>query len=732
MLFKPFLSGCSLATVRKGQDTLGKLMANTHKNEVSFSDFTVGEVACSMVTPKDEVSTGVILYLHGGGYTAGNLDYAKGFGASLAAKCGIRVLCAAYRLAPEHLFPTALDDALDAYGYLISNGYAPSQIIVCGESAGGGLCYALCLKLKAKGRMLPAGVIAVSPWTDLTASGPSYTVNEKCDPSMTKERLKYFADCYVYGAGQKEKNLYPKTNPDPAEDMRIKRNPYMSPLFGDLEKMPPSLIFVGGDEIMLDDSISIHGKLLASGCSSELVVTPGMWHGYVLYCLKENEKDFDRIRKFIKARIPQQKKLRWMTLDNAAKIFPAARRRNWSNLFRLSATLCEDVDLSALKTALDVTVRRFPSIAVRVKTGMFWYYLEEIPAAPEIMEEKPYPLSRMPFDDIHKCAFRVIVYERRIAVEFFHALTDGNGGLVFLKTLVAEYLYQKHGIKIPAGDGILDRLEEPNEAEMEDSFFKYAGPHKASRADTNAFRISGKREADGFRTNTTFILDADAVKTEAKKRGVTVTAYLTAALMLATQAVQEKRVHAPQRFRPVKVLIPVNLRKIFPSRTLRNFVLYATPGFDPRLGDYTFDELCGIVHHQMKLQITEKNMAAMIATNVGDEKPLILRVAPLFLKNIVMKLVFNAVGERKSSFSFSNLGAVQVPPAFARYVTRFDFVLGVQSSAPYNLSAITYGGKLYLNIIRNVSEPVLEYEIHNVFRTLGLHAVAESNTRGER
>ena len=732
MLFKPFLSGCSLATVRRGQDALGKLMANSHRNEVSFDDFRVGEAQCSMVTPRDEVSTGVILYLHGGGYTAGGLDYAKGFGSVLAVKCGLCVLCAAYRLAPEHVYPAALDDALDAYGYLLSNGYAPSQIILCGESAGGGLCYSLCLKLCEKGRTLPAGIIAISPWSDLTASGPSYEANAKNDPSMTRERLKYFADCYLYGARQEGKNLYPVTNPDAQEDAHLKRNPLISPLFGELSKMPPSLIFVGGDEIMLDDSVSLHGKLLAEGAESELTVTPNMWHGYVLYCLKENERDFDRIRRFVKQQIPHQKKLKWMTLDNAAKIFPAARRRNWSNVFRLSATLREPIDTSALQTALDVTVRRFPSIAVRIKTGVFWYYLEEIPKAPDIIEEKPYPLSRMPFDDIHKCAFRVIVYEKRIAVEFFHALTDGNGGLVFLKTLVAEYLYQKYGVKVPTGNGILDRLEEPNDAEFEDSFFKYAGPHKASRADTNAYRISGKREEDGFRTNTTLILDADAVKEQAKKQGITVTAYLVAAMMLATSRIQSARVRNPRRYKPVKVLIPVNLRKLFPSETLRNFVLYATPGIDPRLGDYTFDEICHTVHHQMQLMITKKGMAAMIATNVGSEKPLLLRIAPLFLKNIVMKLVFNAVGERKSSFTFSNLGVASVPKEFERYVDRLDFVLGVQASAPYNLSAVTYRGKLYLNVIRNIREPILEYELYRVLRELGIDVTAESNTRGEK
>ena len=731
VLLKPFLSNCTLGVARRGQDAIGRLLAVPHRGDVRCEDFTVGDMPCSMILPQDEVSPGVILYLHGGGFVAGNLDYAKGFGSILAAKCGIRVMCAAYRLAPEHPFPAALDDALDAYGYLLTSGYAPADIILCGESAGGGLCYSLCGKLKEKGRTQPAGIIAISPWTDLTASGRSYTENRKADPSMTVERLKYFADCYVYGADEDAKGKHPHTNPDAEADRAAKSDPHLSPLFGKVDGFPPSLIFVGGDEIMLDDAVAMHDNLKHAGVESDIVVTPEMWHGYILYCLKEYVSDFDRIRKFIKMHIPHQKKLRWMALDNAAKIFPASRNRHWSNLFRLSATLKEEVDVAVLQSALDVTVRRFPSIAVRLKAGMFWYYLEEIPAAPAIMEEKPYPLSRMLFDDIRKCAFRVTVYEKRIAVEFFHALTDGNGGLVFLKTLVAEYLYQKYGVKVPVGNGVLDRLEEPPKEELEDSFFKYAGKHEASRKDTDAFKIAGKREEDGYRTNTTFALPADTVTAEAKKQGVTVTAYLTAALIMATVRVQEKRVRNRKNRRPVKVLIPVNLRKIFPSRTLRNFVLYATPGIDPRLGDYTFPEVCRIVHHQMQLQITEKNMAAMIATNVNSEKPLLLRACPLFLKNFVMKMIFNAVGERKSCFSFSNLGLVNMPEEFDRYVDRLDFVLGAQSSAPYNTSLVTYKGRMNLNVIRNMAEPVLEREIYHVLRELGIRPVVESNTRTE-
>lgn len=732
-LLKPFITGVSLSGMRVWQDRLGRLMSVSNRDRVSFEDFSVGSMPCCMVKPRDEVSPGVILYLHGGGYTCGDLDYAKGFGATLAARCGIRVMCAAYRLAPEAPFPAALDDAEDAYGYLLSAGYAPSQIMLCGESAGGGLCYALCLALKAKSRTMPAGIIAISPWTDLTASGSSYQTNQKIDPTMTAERLKFFADCYLYGADESGdgKNIYPKTCADPEQDRQNKSNPRISPLFGDLVGLPPSLCFVGGAEIMLDDATAMHERLLEAGVQSELIIAPDLWHGYVLYGLKERDRDFDRIRKHLKACVPNQKKLRWMALDNAAKIFPAARTRSWSNVFRLAATMTEPVDKEALRTALDVTVRRFPSIAVRVKPGFFWYYLEELPHAPEIMDEKPYPLSRMPFDDIRKCAFRVIVYDRRIAVEFFHALTDGNGGLVFLKTLVAEYIYQKYGVKVPPEGGVLDRLEEPDPAELEDSFFKYAGKHALPRQDSDAYSIKGLREADGFRTNTTFILDAQQVRALAKAQGVTVTAALTAALMLAVDRLQKEQVHNPAKHKPVKIFVPVNLRSIFPSKTLRNFILYTIPSIETKYGDYEFPELCQSVQHQMKLQITPRRMAAIIAANVSSEKNLFIRMAPLFLKDVIMKMVYQAVGERKSCFSFSNLGVSSMPPEFERYVDRLDFVLGTQRTQRYNTSLITYKGKMMFNITRNTDKPLLERHFYQVLRELGIHVIAQSNAREE-
>ena len=705
--FKPFVANCSLEVTRKGQDKLGELMEAIHRRDVIVRDHDFGPFQGAWIIPKDERRQGVILYLHGGGYTCGNLDYAKGFSATLSDECGVRVFCAAYRLAPEERFPAALDDAVVAYQYLLSKGYPARQILLCGESAGGGLIYALCLKLKQLRLPLPCGLIGISPWTDLTGSGESYITNRDIDPSMTPELLQFYAGCYT---------------DDP-------RDPLCSPLFGDLTGLPPSLLFVGGDEVMLDDTRMLHQKLLDCGCKSQMIVAPERWHAYVLYYLNENMSDFDTINDFLTRVLCPAKKLRWMRLDNAAKIYPAAKRRGWTNYFRLSATLREPVDVQVLRTALDVTVRRFPSIAVRLRRGAFWYYLEEIEKAPPIEEDKSYPLVHVPFDDVRKCAFRVLVYHSRIAVEFFHAVTDGTGGLIFLKTLVAEYLCQKYGISIPAEDGVLGRLEDPDPEELEDSFLRYAGDITASRSEQTAYHLSGTPEPDGFLNLTTLMLPVAAVKEKSRELGVSVTEFIAAVMMKAICDLQAEQVPRRMRRKPVKVLLPVNLRGLFPSRTLRNFASYVTPEIDPRLGDYSLSEICKIVHYRMGLENDPRMMAAKIATNVASERSPVLRVMPLFVKNLAMKAVFDLVGECKSCLCLSNLGAVRLPQAMAPYVARMDFIIGVQAKAPHNCGVVSWDGTMYVNMIRNIQEPELESHFYRVLHSLGLPVRVESNQR---
>lgn len=419
--------------------------------------------------------------------------------------------------------------------------------------------------------------------------------------------------------------------------------------------------------------------------------------------------------------------LHWVRLDNAAKIYPAATRKNWSNVFRQSVTLFDKVDVGVLKPALDITVKRFPTIAARLRKGLFWYYLEQVEFAPEIKEEYSYPLTYMSKEEMRKCAFRVIVFNNRIAVEFFHSLTDGTGALIFLKSLVAEYLERKYTINIPFEEGIVDRKALPTEEELEDCFLKNAGAVRASRKDTNAWHLYGEPQRDGFLNLTCFNIPVKEALDTAHRYHSTLTVFMSAVLMKALLNLQnEKHPYAKQKKR-IKLLIPVNLRQLFPSGTLRNFAMYTVPELDPRLGEYTFDEICKVIQHKMGTKFTAKHMSCVMAANVNDEKNPLVRLIPLPIKNAVMKAVFDSVGEKKSCLTLSNIGQVKVPEVMAKYIKRFDFILGVQAAAPYNCGMLSFGDTIYINFIRNIREAELERHFFAVLQELGVSAMVESN-----
>ena len=705
-ILKQVVTESSLESARRYQNLIGELMALSSRSDVSFSRREFPNFDGEWITPQRESCGGVILYLHGGGYTCGELEYTRGFGSKLSARLGIKVFCCAYRLAPENPFPAALEDALESYRFLLQSGFTSDRIVLAGESAGGGLCYSLMIRLRELGMDMPAGVIAISPWTDLTMSGESYQKNAEVDPSMTVKRLEMFAECYC----------------------EQRKSPLVSPIFFEGVGFPPSLILVGGDEIMLDDSVNMHKRLLRGGSRSKLVVAPGLWHAYVLYDLKERRQDYTEIAKFISGVMPPSSPL-WARLDNAAKIFPASRRRGWYNMFRLSLELDQPVDPVLLQEALDVTAKRFPMIAARLKTGVFWYYLEEVKSPPAVQPEYCHPLKLDSFDSMRKCAVRVLYYKKRIAVEFFHAVTDGTGGMIFLKTLVAEYLSQRYKLTIPIEKGVLDRLAYPEPQELEDSFLKNTGNVSAKRSEGKSYRLYGTPEPDGFLNLTLGVLELDKVYHMSKEYGLTITELLSAVMIKSICEIQKRKVRNQKKRLPVKIQIPVNLRKLFGSQTMRNFVMVVNIGVDPRMGEYSFKEIANIVHHQMGLFVTKKNMQSVFTTNVRSESMFVLRIVPLFLKNIIMKAVFDSVGEAQACLSLSNLGLIDIPAVMKEYVRAFDFIIGPQSAAPYNCGVCSYGNELRINFIRNSIEPELEREFFTSLVKLGLKVSIESNRR---
>ncbi|MBR3077806.1 MAG: alcohol acetyltransferase [Oscillospiraceae bacterium] len=417
----------------------------------------------------------------------------------------------------------------------------------------------------------------------------------------------------------------------------------------------------------------------------------------------------------------------WMRLDNAALIFPAIRRRRWVNAFRVSATLTEPVDPAVLQQAVTELMPRFPSMYVRLRTGLFWYYLEELPAPPTVREDYAYPLTLMQEKELHTCCLRVMYFRDRIAVEFFHSLTDGTGGMVYLKTLTARYLSLRYGLEIPAEEGVLDWREAPKAEELEDSFFRHSNGVTLNDHEPNALRLKGTYEPDFLHLTTGVIPTPDLLEA-AHRHGATVTVFLAAVMEETILRWQAESCPDRRKRKPVKVTVPINLRRLYGSRTLRNFVLTLNPGVDPRMGDYSLEELCRRMAAQLAAEGTPQQMAGRIAANVNPQQMALIRAVPLPIKNLIMGIIYSRRGESKGCINLSNLGPVRLPAAMEPWVRRMEFIIGTQRSYPNNCSVASFGGETCINMIRNIRESELERRFFSRLVELGVPVLIESNT----
>lgn len=263
---------------RMGQEVLGRLASPPIG--FSWEPFTHQQLPMAWVRPqRGHQKQKIILYCHGGGYTSGNLGYARVLAAKMASATGRETLAFQYRLAPEHPYPAALEDALTAWDYLMHLGYGARNVVVAGDSAGGNLALELTLRLKETGRMLPGRLVLFSPWTDLTASGESYQSARDLDPMLT---LNYIHA--VRGAYAPQGNW---------------ADPHLSPLFADLHGFPPTLIHVGEREILRSDATRLADKLRQAEVPCVMHTWPDMWHVFQMFPLKAAGEAMEHMAEFL-------------------------------------------------------------------------------------------------------------------------------------------------------------------------------------------------------------------------------------------------------------------------------------------------------------------------------------------------------------------------------------------------------------------------------------------------
>jgi hypothetical protein len=415
----------------------------------------------------------------------------------------------------------------------------------------------------------------------------------------------------------------------------------------------------------------------------------------------------------------------WSRLDNAAKIFPAVSTDRLTNLFRLSVCLDQPVSPDALTRALHAVLPRFPSFCVRLKPGFFWYSLVEDLSLPPVYAESMSPC--LPFRHRPRLLFRVRWFGRRLAVEFSHSLTDGVGASLFLRALVAEYL----GDALPEDDpDDVRRLRTPPDSEESADAFQdlYDPTFPGFKTWDRAYQPEGGLLPPGSYAVTSGSMPLSEALGLAKRNHATLTEFLAATLLASFQdgflALPERE--RRRRARPLRLVLPVNLRPIFPSKTLRNFFVVIPVEIDLRLGPYAFEEIVRKVHHQLQAEMDPQLLKKQIMRNLRGELNPVARLLPLPAKALVLRSVFGAY-ERQHTASLSNLGRLVWPPVWSSKIRGADFTPPPSPYCRVNAGVVSFGGTLSVTFGNLSDDATVERAFFTRLRRLGLPVAVESN-----
>lgn len=409
----------------------------------------------------------------------------------------------------------------------------------------------------------------------------------------------------------------------------------------------------------------------------------------------------------------------WYKLDNAAKIYPPQASKDWNMVFRISAVAKEKIDVLTLQTALEDMVDRFPTFMVTLRKGIFWYYFDRVSKKPMVTVGNITPCQMIELNG-NNYLFKVSVDNNRVAVDFFHSITDGNGGTVFLTSLLTRYYELKYG-SVKSFNGALNILDRVNESEIEDSFSKYAKKDDYAKRDiVKAFHLEGEKIDSPIFTH--LIMDSNKLNMIAKSYDATITEYLTTILLMA---LQKQRLQMGNK-KPIMVQVPVNLRKKFPSSTLRNFVYFVNIELEDDLLD--FEIILNRVKAQLFNSIKKEEIQKPINANVRDERNF-LRIFPLFLKRIALSIVSKVLGGDSTTISFSNIGKVSAPKELEQFIDRYEFVLKEPKDPGNCLSAISFNNKCTITFTRSMSSSQLEKDFVDLISKEDINIIAETNIK---
>ena len=416
----------------------------------------------------------------------------------------------------------------------------------------------------------------------------------------------------------------------------------------------------------------------------------------------------------------KDEELSWRRLDNSAKIFPISAGKKYSTVFRFSVVLNEKINKETLQKAVNMALEVYKPFKVRMKTGLFWYYFETNPKDPIIEEEKEYPCQYISPRENNNYLFKVTYFENKINIDIFHSLTDGGNGIIFFREIVYNYLELSHKDEIKC-----ERISRKIEFNTEDSYIKnYNKKAKSNASSKKAYILKGKKIPLSAVSAIHEIIDLEALKKESKLYEATITQYLTAVLIYSIYEENYKKYNGK---RPIKVCIPVNLKKYFQSKTLSNFFSYIT--VEANMGEgklNTFEQIIEFVKNDFKLKLTEEEILKTMSANVKIGNNPFIRAVPIHLKKLLVRIGYIEI-RKYTSITFSNIGRVGIIGEYQDYIKYFLMLIAPESIEKIKCSSCSFENKMVFTFTSILDDNKIQKRFHNFLVEKGINVEIESN-----
>ena len=415
----------------------------------------------------------------------------------------------------------------------------------------------------------------------------------------------------------------------------------------------------------------------------------------------------------------QREKLYWRRLDNSAKIFPISAGKKYSTVFRLSAVLNENINPVMLKKAVQKALEQYEFFKVKLKDGFFWNYFEYNSKEPIIEKEREYPCRYIEPQKNNGYLFKVTYFEKKVNIDIFHSLTDGNSGITFFREIIYNYIELAHEKEFQEELRLVKKID----SSAEDSYIKnYDKNAKGNASTKKAYKLMGKKIKFGAVSAIHEFIDLETLKNECKKYDATITQYLTSVLIYS---IYKANYIKNKDTRPIKVCIPVNLKKYFPSNTISNFFSYIT--VEAKMEELKeFDDIVEFVKKDFTKKLAEEEIQKTMSANVKlGINPIIKRI-PLILKKPIVRLSYLEI-RKYTTTTFSNIGRIGIIGKYKKYINSFLMLIAPEPVEKIKCSACSFENKMVFTFTSILNNCEIEKYFYNFLKERKIEVEIESN-----